>query len=111
MRFRASLRRTSDLTSAVVKYVFLSVAYTEAGAGYQISIRSCHEKLHADKIAAYICDGVGGTGEVEVTQYESLNYHVLVEKEKGGYNSIWKEKKEGCSCSERHFLSYCSWIA
>lgn len=54
---------------------------------------------------------VGGSGEVEVTQYESLNYHVLVEKEKGGYNSIWKEKKEGCSCSERHFLSYCSWIA
>ena len=31
-------------------------------AGYQISIRSCHEKLHADKIAAYICDGVGGGG-------------------------------------------------
>ena len=61
-RLRASLRRTSDLTSAVVKYVFLSVAYTEAGAGYQISIRSCHEKLHADKIAAYICDGVGGGG-------------------------------------------------
>ena len=30
-RLRASLRRTSDLTSAVVKYVFLSVAYTEAG--------------------------------------------------------------------------------
>ena len=25
---------------------------------------------------------VGGTGEVEVTQYESLNYHVPVEKEK-----------------------------
>jgi len=45
-----------------VDSVFLSVAYTEAGAGYQISIRSCHEKLHADKIAAYICDGVGGGG-------------------------------------------------
>ena len=31
-----------------VDSVFLSVAYTEAGAGYQISIRSCHEKLHAE---------------------------------------------------------------
>jgi nanoRNase/pAp phosphatase (c-di-AMP/oligoRNAs hydrolase) len=45
-----------------VDSVYLSFAYTEAGAGYQISIRSCHEKLYADKIAAYICNGIGGGG-------------------------------------------------
>jgi hypothetical protein len=29
---------------------------------HSASVRSCHEKLHADKIAAYICDGIGGGG-------------------------------------------------
>lgn len=45
-----------------VDAVFLSFAYTEAGAGYQISLRTCHDKLPANKIAAFVCDGIGGGG-------------------------------------------------
>ena len=46
----------------LVDTIYLSFAYTEAGAGYQISIRTCHEKLEANKIAAFVCDGIGGGG-------------------------------------------------
>jgi nanoRNase/pAp phosphatase (c-di-AMP/oligoRNAs hydrolase) len=45
-----------------VDVVFLSVTYTETGTGYQISIRSCHEDLPANEIAAYICKDIGGGG-------------------------------------------------
>lgn len=45
-----------------VDVVYLSFTYTETGTGYQISIRSCHEKLPANEIAAYVCQDVGGGG-------------------------------------------------
>lgn len=45
-----------------VDAVFLSFAYTEAGMGYQISLRSCDDNLRADKIAAFICEGIGNGG-------------------------------------------------
>ena len=32
------------------------------GAGYQISLRSCSEELQVDKIAAFVCEGIGGGG-------------------------------------------------
>ncbi len=45
-----------------VDVVFLSFTYTETGVGYQISIRSCHERLPANEIAAYVCKDIGGGG-------------------------------------------------
>ena len=45
-----------------VDVVFLSFTYTETGNGYQISLRTCHESLPANKIAAYVCEGIGGGG-------------------------------------------------
>ena len=45
-----------------VDSVLLSIVYTEAGDGYQISIRTCHENLRANEIAAYLCEGIGSGG-------------------------------------------------
>ena len=45
-----------------VDAIYLNFAYTETGNGYQISIRSCDDKLRADKIAAFVCDGIGSGG-------------------------------------------------
>ncbi|MBR5583740.1 MAG: DHH family phosphoesterase, partial [Lachnospiraceae bacterium] len=45
-----------------VDAIYLSFAYTDAGAGYQISLRSCDDNLRADKIAAFICEGIGNGG-------------------------------------------------
>ena len=45
-----------------VDTIYLSFAYTEAGTGYQISLRSCDDNLRADKIAAYVCEGIGNGG-------------------------------------------------
>lgn len=45
-----------------VDVVYLSFAYTRSGGGYSISIRSCHENMPADRIAAYVCSGVGSGG-------------------------------------------------
>lgn len=45
-----------------VDAVYLSFSYTKAGIDYQISLRSCHENLPANEIAAYVCDGIGGGG-------------------------------------------------
>lgn len=45
-----------------VDVVFLSFTCTQACNGYQISLRTCHERLQADKIAAYVCDGIGSGG-------------------------------------------------
>lgn len=45
-----------------VDAINLSFAYSEADAGYRISLRSCDEKYPANEIAAYVCDGIGGGG-------------------------------------------------
>lgn len=45
-----------------VDIVYLTFAYTEVGAGYRISLRTCHEQLPADRIAAYVCEGIGSGG-------------------------------------------------
>lgn len=45
-----------------VDVVFLTIAYTETGNGYQISIRSCHEKFPANEIAKYLCRDIGNGG-------------------------------------------------
>lgn len=45
-----------------VDAIFLSFAYTEAGSGYQISLRSCDDHYRADKIAQFICEGIGNGG-------------------------------------------------
>ena len=45
-----------------VDSVLLSIVYTEAGDGYQISLRTCHEKLHANAIARFLCEGIGNGG-------------------------------------------------
>lgn len=45
-----------------VDEVYLSFAYTQTGIGYQISLRTCHQNLPANQIAAYICDGIGNGG-------------------------------------------------
>ena len=42
--------------------VFLSIAYTDTAGGYYISLRTCHEKLQANEIAAYLCEGIGNGG-------------------------------------------------
>lgn len=45
-----------------VDVVHLSFAYTRSGGGFRISVRSCREELPADKIAAYVCRGIGNGG-------------------------------------------------
>lgn len=45
-----------------VDVVLLSFAYTKADNGYQISMRTCHSKLQANKIVEYICEGIGNGG-------------------------------------------------
>ena len=45
-----------------VDSVLLSIVYTEAGDGYQISLRTCHESLHANEIARFLCEGIGSGG-------------------------------------------------
>lgn len=42
--------------------IFLSFTYTEAGTGYQISIRSCHEDYLANEVAVYVCREIGNGG-------------------------------------------------
>lgn len=45
-----------------VDVVSMSFAYTESGAGYRISLRTCHEQLEANRIAAFLCEGIGSGG-------------------------------------------------
>lgn len=45
-----------------VDSVLLSIVYTEAGDGYQISLRTCHESLRANEIARFLCEGIGSGG-------------------------------------------------
>lgn len=45
-----------------VDAIYLSFAYTDIGTSYQISLRSCYDKYPANKIAEYVCDGIGGGG-------------------------------------------------
>ena len=45
-----------------VDAIYLSFTYSETGVGYQISIRSCDDNLRADKIAEFVCDGIGNGG-------------------------------------------------
>ena len=42
--------------------VYLSIAYTDTGGGYHISLRTCHEKLRANEIVSYLCEGIGNGG-------------------------------------------------
>lgn len=45
-----------------VDIIRLSFAYTRSGDGYQISLRTCGENMPANKIAAWVCDGIGAGG-------------------------------------------------
>ena len=45
-----------------VDAIYLSFAYSETGAGYQFSLRSCDDRLRADKIAEFVCEGIGNGG-------------------------------------------------
>lgn len=45
-----------------VDAIQLSFAYSDCGAGYQISLRSCSDRIRADLIAAYVCKGIGSGG-------------------------------------------------
>ena len=45
-----------------VDVISVSFTYSETGAGYQISIRSCDDNLHSNKIAEFICEGIGNGG-------------------------------------------------
>ena len=45
-----------------VDVVNFTVSYTETGNGYQISIRSCHEKFPANELAIYLCKDIGNGG-------------------------------------------------
>ncbi|MDO4531243.1 MAG: DHH family phosphoesterase [Bacillota bacterium] len=45
-----------------VDMVLLSLVYTQANTGYQLSMRTCHEGLRANEIMAYLCDGIGSGG-------------------------------------------------
>lgn len=45
-----------------VDAIQLNFAYSDCGAGYQISLRSCNDKIRADLIAKFVCDGIGSGG-------------------------------------------------
>ncbi len=45
-----------------VDIVFLSFTYTRTDTDYKISLRTCHEKLAANRILEYVCNGIGSGG-------------------------------------------------
>ncbi len=45
-----------------VDSVLLTLSYTENASGYQFSMRSCSRSLPANRIAAFICSGIGSGG-------------------------------------------------
>ena len=45
-----------------VDRILVSFAYTEINGGYQISIRSCDNKILANQLAASLCEGIGSGG-------------------------------------------------
>lgn len=45
-----------------VDRILVSFAYTEINGGYQISIRSCDNKILANQLAAFLCEGIGSGG-------------------------------------------------
>lgn len=66
-----------------VDMVLLSFSYTQNNSGFQISIRSCHEKLPANKIAVYVCDGIGNGGG----HLQKAGGSILTEKLVAKYNT------------------------
>lgn len=45
-----------------VDRILVSFAYTEINGAYQISIRSCDNKILADQLAVFLCEGIGSGG-------------------------------------------------
>lgn len=45
-----------------VDIVSVCFAYTSVNGGYQISLRSCDDRIPAGDLAAYVCEGVGSGG-------------------------------------------------
>lgn len=45
-----------------VDAILLNFSYTAVDNGYQISIRSCDDKIKANLLAAFVCDGIGSGG-------------------------------------------------
>ena len=45
-----------------VDAILVSFAYTEINGGYQISIRSCDNKVPANQLAVFLCEGIGSGG-------------------------------------------------
>lgn len=45
-----------------VDVILVSFAYTMINGGYQISIRSCDNKILANQLAAFLCEGIGSGG-------------------------------------------------
>lgn len=45
-----------------VDSILVSFAYTTANEGYQISIRSCTDKIHANELAIFVCKDIGSGG-------------------------------------------------
>lgn len=45
-----------------VDAILASMVYTEGNGGYQISIRSCADGIRADRLAVYVCEGIGSGG-------------------------------------------------
>lgn len=45
-----------------VDIILVSFAYTEINGGYQISIRSCDNKILANRLAELLCEGIGSGG-------------------------------------------------
>lgn len=45
-----------------VDVILVNFSYTEVDGGYQISIRSCEDRIAANLLAAYVCEGIGSGG-------------------------------------------------
>ncbi|GFI33507.1 cyclic-di-AMP phosphodiesterase GdpP [Lachnospiraceae bacterium] len=45
-----------------VDIILVNFAYTKINDGYQISIRSCDNKILANELAAFLCEGIGSGG-------------------------------------------------
>lgn len=45
-----------------VDSIFVSFAYTTTNEGYQISVRSCTDKIHANELAMFLCKDIGSGG-------------------------------------------------
>lgn len=63
-----------------VDIVLACFTYTSVNGGYQISVRSCEERIPAGALAAYVCEGIGSGGGHAKKAGGRISSQLLTEK-------------------------------